>query len=188
MIDLLAQSNPHTRFTILRPQSLFGPHDKVFIPRLAQMMHHYGSVLLPRGGDALVDMTYFDNAIHAMWLASQIECDNLPSGRAYNITNGEPRTLRSIVQKLIDELNIHCRIRSVPYPMLDIIARSMERLGNKAAKEPALTHYGVSKLNFDFTLDTRRAETELGYTPLVTLDEGIEKTAAWLRDHGKLHR
>ncbi|WP_312826709.1 NAD(P)-dependent oxidoreductase, partial [Escherichia coli] len=36
VIDLLAQSNPHTRFTVLRPQSLFGPHDKVFIPRLAQ--------------------------------------------------------------------------------------------------------------------------------------------------------
>jgi len=46
----------------------------------------------------------------------------------------------------------------------------------------------VSKLNFDFTLDTQRAESELGYKPLVTLDEGIVRTAAWLRDHGKLHR
>ncbi len=64
--------------------------------------------------------------------------------------------LRSIVQKLIDELNIDCRIRSVPYPMLDMIARSMERLGRKSAKEPPLTHYGVSKLNFDFTLDILR--------------------------------
>lgn len=71
VINLLAQANPHTRFTILRPQSLFGPHDKVFIPRLAQMMQHYGSVLLPRGGSALVDMTYYENAVHAMWLASQ---------------------------------------------------------------------------------------------------------------------
>jgi hypothetical protein len=139
VIDLLAQSNPHTRFTVLRPQSLFGPHDKVFIPRLAQMMHHYGSVLLPRGGDALVDMTYYENAVHAMWLASQPDCDTLISGRAYNITNGEPCTLRTIVQRLIDELQIDCRIRSVPYPMLDMIARSMERFGNKSAKEPALT-------------------------------------------------
>ncbi len=32
VINLLAQANPHTHFTILRPQSLFGPHDKVFIP------------------------------------------------------------------------------------------------------------------------------------------------------------
>lgn len=188
VINLLAQANPHTRFTILRPQSLFGPHDKVFIPRLAQMMQHYGSVLLPRGGSALVDMTYYENAVHAMWLASQPACDHLPSARAWNISNGEPRPLRSIVQKLIDELGIKCRIRSVPYPMLDIIARSMERFGDKTAKEPAFTHYGVSKLNFDFTLDITRAQDELGYQPVVTLDDGIVRTAAWLRDHGKLHR
>lgn len=99
----------------------------------------------------------------------------------YNITNGEHRTLRSIVQKLIDELNIDCRIRSVPYPMLDMIARSMERLGRKSAKEPPLTHYGVSKLNFDFTLDITRAQEELGYQPVITTDEGIEKTAAATR-------
>ena len=155
---MLSQANPQTRFTILRPQSLFGPHDKVFIPRLAHMMHHYGSILLPHGGSALVDMTYYENAVHAMWLASQEACDKLPSGR------------------------------SVPYPMLDMIARSMERLGRKSAKEPPLTHYGVSKLNFDFTLDITRAQEELGYQPVHTLDEGIEKTAAWLRDHGKLPR
>ncbi len=57
VISMLSQANPQTRFTILRPQSLFGPHDKVFIPRLAHMMHHYGSILLPHGGSALVDMT-----------------------------------------------------------------------------------------------------------------------------------
>lgn len=188
VINLLAQANPNTRFTVLRPQSLFGPHDKVFIPRLAQMMHHYGSVLLPRGGAAQVDMTYYENAVHAMWLASQPLCDSLPSGRVYNITNGEPRSLKSIVQKLIHELDIHCRIRSVPYPMLDMVARSMERFGNKAAKEPSFTHYGVSKLNFDFTLDISRAEQELGYQPIVTLDEGIVQTAHWLKDHGKLPR
>jgi len=187
VVKLLAQANPNTRFTVLRPQSLFGPHDKVFIPRLAQMMHHYGSVLLPRGGAAMVDMTYYENAVHAMWLASQPECDALPSGRAYNITNGESRSLESIVQRLIDELDIRCRIRSVPYPMLDMVARSMERFGRKSAKEPTFTHYGVSKLNFDFTLDISRAEQELGYRPIVSLDEGIVQTAAWLRDHGKLH-
>ncbi|WP_313470990.1 NAD-dependent epimerase/dehydratase family protein, partial [Atlantibacter hermannii] len=188
VIQHLAQANPHTRFTILRPQSLFGPHDKVFFPRLVQMMRHYGSILLPRGGDALVDMTYHENAVHAMWLASSASCDALPSGRAFNITNGEARPLRQIVEQLIAELGIRCRIRSVPYPMLDIIARSLERMGNKSEKEPALTHYGVSKLNFDFTLDISRAENELGYQPVVGLDEGITRTALWLKDHGTLLR
>ncbi|MDP1265331.1 NAD-dependent epimerase/dehydratase family protein, partial [Klebsiella pneumoniae] len=43
VINLLAQANPQTRFTILRPQSLCGPHDKVFLPRLAHMMQPSGS-------------------------------------------------------------------------------------------------------------------------------------------------
>ncbi|RAV24838.1 NAD(P)-dependent oxidoreductase, partial [Staphylococcus warneri] len=64
---------------------------------------------------------------------------------------------------------------------------SMEHFGNKSAKEPDFTHYGVSKLNFDFTLDISRAQQELGYQPIVTLDEGVTRTAAWLKDHGKLH-
>lgn len=188
VIGLLAQANPNTRFTILRPQSLFGPHDTVFFPRLVQMMRRYGSVLLPHGGSAMIDMTYQENAVHAMWLASGIACDKLPSGRAYNITNMEPRPLRGIVEKLITDLGIRCKIRSVPYPMLDMMARSLERLSGKSAREPALTHYGVSKLNFDFTLDTARAERELGYQPIVTLDDGITRTANWLSDHGTLHR
>ncbi|HCS1857541.1 TPA: SDR family NAD(P)-dependent oxidoreductase [Shigella dysenteriae] len=75
-----------------------------------------------------------------------------------------------------------------PHRFANEFARSMERLGRKSAKEPPLTHYGVSKLNFDFTLDITRAQEELGYQPVITLDEGIEKTAAWLRDHGKLPR
>ncbi|WP_145536165.1 NAD-dependent epimerase/dehydratase family protein [Yersinia thracica] len=183
VIQQLALSNPQTHFTILRPQGLFGPHDTVMLPRLLQMIKYYGTLLLPRGGDALVDMTYLGNAVHAMWLATQSQ--NTQSGRAYNITNQQPRPLRTIVQHLLKELDMPCRIRSVPYPMLDIMARAMEKLGNKAEKEPILTHYGVAKLNFDLTLDTQRAELELGYRPQVSLDEGIIRTARWLKEHGK---
>jgi len=186
VIQMLAQANPHTHFTILRPQSVFGAHDNVFFPRLVTMMRHYGSILLPRGGNAVVDMTYVENAVYAMWLATQRP--HSASGRAYNITNDDPRPLRTIVQKLISELGIPCKIRSVPYAMLDIVARSMERLNSRSPKEPILTHYGVSKLHFDFTLDISRAKSELGYLPQVSLDDGIQQSALWLKDHGTLHR
>lgn len=184
VIQQLALSNPQTHFTILRPQGLFGPHDTVMLPRLLQMIKYYGTLLLPRGGDALVDMTYLENAVHAMWQATQSQ--STLSGRAYNITNQQPRPLRTIALHLLEELGMTCRIRSVPYPMMDIMARAMEKLGNKAEKEPVLTHYGVAKLNFDLTLDTQRAELELGYRPIVSLDEGIIRTARWLKEHGKL--
>lgn len=185
VVQQLALSNPHTHFTILRPEGLFGPHDQIMLPRLLQMIKHYGCLLLPRNGDALVDMTYLENAVHAMWLATQRE--DRPSGRAYNITNQQPGPLRHIVQQLIDDLGMKCRIRSVPYPMLDMLARGMEKLARKNDKEPVLTHYGVAKLNFDLTLDTARARRELGYQPLITLEQGISRTAEWLKEHGGLH-
>lgn len=185
VVQQLALSNPQTHFTILRPQGLFGPHDKIMLPRLLHMIKHYGSLLLPRGGDALVDMTYLDNAVHAMWLATMKE--DTPSGRAYNISNLQACTLRTVLQQLIDELGMKCRIRSIPYPMLDMMARGMEKLGSKSEKEPVLTHYGVAKLNFDLTLNTTRAQQELGYQPQVSLEEGISRTARWLKEHGNLH-
>lgn len=100
VIQQLALANPQTCFTILRPQGLFGRHDNTMLPRLLQMIKRYGSVLLPRGGEALVDMTYLENAVHAMWLTTQKE--NLPSGRAYNITNQQAQPLQGLVQQLID--------------------------------------------------------------------------------------
>lgn len=152
------------------------------------MMYYYGSILLSYGGSALVDMIYYENVVYVMWLVSQEVCDKLFFGRVYNIINGEYRILRSIVQKLIDELNIDCRIRFVFYSMLDMIVRSMERLGRKLVKESSLIYYGVFKLNFDFTLDITRAQEELGYQSVIILDEGIEKIVVWLRDYGKLSR
>ncbi|MBU2672159.1 NAD(P)-dependent oxidoreductase [Hafnia paralvei] len=184
VIQNLALSNPQTHFTILRPQGLFGPHDKVLLPRLLNAMRRHGTLLLPRGGDALVDMTYEENAVHAMWLATQIE--TTPSGRTFNISNHQPRHLRTLLQHLIDELGVKCKIRSIPYPMLDMMARGMEKIGANSPKEPALTHYGVAKLNFDMTLDTSRAQLELGYHPVISIDEGIIRTAHWLKDHGRL--
>lgn len=77
-------------------------------------------------------MTYLENAVHAMWLATQSQ--KTLSGRAYNITNQQPRPLRTIVQQLLDALDMKCRIRSVPYPMMDIMARAMEKMSNKAEK------------------------------------------------------
>ncbi|MCL7679180.1 NAD-dependent epimerase/dehydratase family protein, partial [Klebsiella pneumoniae] len=106
-IQAAARQFTHVTFIILRPRGLFGAHDRVIIPRLLRQLEADRGVLrLPRGGEAMVDMTYHENAVHAMWLASSSACDALPSGRAYNITNGEARPLKSIVQKLIDELGM----------------------------------------------------------------------------------
>ena len=90
---LLAQAKiyPQTTYIMLRPCGLFGPHDRVIVPRLLQQLERDRGVLrLPGGGQALLDLTFAPNVVHAMDLASRQR--GLPSGAVYNITNHQPPT------------------------------------------------------------------------------------------------
>ncbi len=69
--------------------------------------------------------------------------------------------------------------------MLDMIARSMERNRQRSPCQR------ITACQTEFLIYARwptRAQDELGYQPIVTLDEGIERHRRPLRDHGNLPR
>lgn len=168
------------RCVIMRPRAIFGPHDRVLMPRILRMHRRCGGlVFLPRGGRAILDVTYVDNVVHAMRLASE---STLPEGvPTYNVTNNEPVELRQVLATLFRALGRRHRIVAVPYPVMAAAARFFEWLAGIGGKEPALTGYSVGALAFDLTIDTGRICRELGYRPIVTLEDGIVATADWLR-------
>lgn len=179
----IAARHPDTTFALLRPRGIFGPHDRVLLPRILRLLRERGGRLpLPRGGGALLDLTYVDNVVHAMQLATTVE--GYESGEAFNVTNGEPTTLRSMLEALLSRLGVRYAIASLPYPLLDAAARAMQAWSVHSGREPALTRYSVAALHFDMTLDIDKASRMLGYRPVVSLAQGIESTVHWVRSHG----
>jgi len=172
---------PDTQYIILRPRGLFGPHDRVIIPRLLQNIRGKNNVLrLPGGGMAQLDLTFVLNVVHAMALATTQE--NLPSGAIYNITNQQPQRLAQMVEAILNQqLNYQVTLQSVPYRLLSVVATGMEQMAKITGKEPMLTRYSVGAVYFDMTLDSQRAMNELGYRPLYSLEESIVRTGDWLR-------
>lgn len=175
---------PSMRFVILRPRAIFGPHDNVLMPRLARIIREReGTLPLPRKGKVMLDVTYVENVVHAMWLATTKNA--LESGMAFNITNHEPVALDDILRSLFcDTLEQPFRIASPPYMLMAGAARILEALSRLTGKEPALTAYSLGAINFDMTLSNTRAIEHLGYVPPVTLAEGIARTANWMKRHG----
>lgn len=173
-----------THAVCLRPRGIFGPHDRLLMPRIrALILAHNGVLPLPRGGEAVLDVTYVTNVVRAMWRASIAA--GLPARATYNITNGEPTPLAAVLRELfVSRLKLPLRIRALPYRVLDAAAIAMEAMARLTGNEPALTRYSVGALNFDMTLDLTRSRAELGYEPAVALDEGISRTATWLIRHG----
>lgn len=181
IIRNLAARHPATRYTMLRPRALFGPHDRVILPRLLRQIERDGGVLrLPRGGAAVLDLTYVGNVVHALQLATTQP--QLPAAAVYNITNHEPGRLIDLLDRLLrEEMGLAYRLQALPYPLLHGVAAGMEALARLTGREPPLTRYSVGAVNFDMTLDNRRAIAELGYHPPITLAEGIRRTATWQR-------
>jgi nucleoside-diphosphate-sugar epimerase len=179
-IAALVEHHPTTTYVILRPRALFGPHDRVILPRLLQQMQRdRGALRLPGGGQAVLDLTFVLNVVHAMQLASTRP---LTSGAIYNISNHEPGRLADILERLLKgEMGLAYRLQAVPYALLHRLAGAMEIGARFTGREPMLTRYSVGAVNFSMTLSNARAIAELGYTPRYTMDEGIRQTAAWLK-------
>ncbi|WP_159564646.1 NAD-dependent epimerase/dehydratase family protein [Budvicia diplopodorum] len=174
---------PDTTFVILRPRALFGPEDRVLIPRILSLIKQRNGVLpLPRGGETLMDMTFVMNAVQAMWLAT--DCAGIDSGSAYNITNQQPVALKQVIEQLLSRLNIEYRIKPLPYWILSRLAGSMELWSQYSHREPAFTRYSMGALNFDMTLDSTKARQELGYIPRYSIDDGIDLTVRWIKENG----
>lgn len=184
VITRAVSASPETRFIILRPRGLFGAHDRVIVPRvLGQLQRDRGVLRLPRGGNAVLDLTYVGNVVQAMLLATQRP--GLQSGRVYNITNHQPQRLRDMLDALLaQELGIRYHIRSLPWPLVSAAARGMELMGHLSGKEPSVTRYSAGTLGFDMTLSAARAIEELGYRPQFSLQEGIALTGEWWRQQG----
>ncbi|ROM92080.1 NAD(P)-dependent oxidoreductase [Pseudomonas brassicacearum] len=183
-IQALVPRYPNTTYVILRPRGLFGPHDRVILPRvLSRLEHDRGVLRLPGGGKALLDLTFVLNVVHAMDLASR--SNPLPSGATYNITNHQPMRLADMLHLLLHgQLGLRYQLQAIPYPLLHALAGGLELLSCATGKEPQLTRYSVAALNFDMTLSQVRATEELGYSPRYTMEQGIEQTGAWFRQQG----
>lgn len=175
---------PNTTYIIIRPRGLFGPHDRVIIPRvLAQIKRTSGILHLPAGGKAYVDLTFVLNVVYALFLASHNM--SLQSGEVFNITNQQPCHLNQVLEQLLKhKLQITYKIRPLPYPLLYTIAGVLELAASLTKREPALTRYSIGALYFDMTLSQQKAIERLGYTPRYNLTEAIDITANWLKQNG----
>lgn len=169
---------------ILRPRALFGPRDTTIIPRLIELNGQRGFPL-PNKGKTLVDLTYTDNVVRAIELA--LTAPEQCIGEVYNITNGEPVYIKVALQQLFTALHMPMNSKPIPYSILYCLAAILEG-GHKVFipdKEPILTRYSASVLGKNQTLSIEKARKDLGYAPVISIQEGIERYATWWHEQNK---
>jgi nucleoside-diphosphate-sugar epimerase len=169
-----------------RPRLMWGPGDAQLVPRLARRAHA-GRLRLVGHGDNLIDTTYIDNAAQAHFdafehLAPGAAC----AGRAYFISNGEPKPAREIVNALLAAVGAPPVTKTLPFPVAYAIGAVCEAAWSvlPLEGEPPLTRFLAEQLGTTHWYDMAPATRDFGYVPRVSLDEGLARLAESYRRPG----
>lgn len=160
---------------IIRPRGLFGIGDTSIIPRLINANRKIGIPLF-NDGKNIVDITCVENVALALRLA--IESKNAV-GNTYNITNGEPREFKNILEKLFEQINEPPKYLKINLKLMYGVSSIIEFIYKlfHIYKEPMITKYNICTLGYSQTLNIEKAKKDLNYIPKMTLSEGIKKYA-----------
>ena len=177
---VLAANDTALATVALRPRLIWGPGDTQLLPRIAERARA-GRLRLVGGGGNLVDTTYIDNAAQAHFDAFEhLEPGAACAGRAYFISNGEPKPMREIVNGLLAAVGAPPVTKSLPFPLAYAIGAACEALWTVLPLhgEPPLTRFLAEQLATTHWYDMGPARRDFGYAPRVSIAEGLQRLAA----------
>ncbi|MBF0472369.1 MAG: NAD-dependent epimerase/dehydratase family protein [Nitrospirae bacterium] len=163
----------------IRPGNVFGPNDHTFIEKYADALTA-GKGGYIGGGRTWTAPTYVENLVDGIVLAC---FKKEAAGEAFFITDGLEIDWRTFTEKLCIELGIKPPILSIPFRVGYIIAYLMEIIYKlfQIKKDPLLTRYRISNGGRDYHFSIKKAAVLLGYSPKVTLEDSVKRTAQWYK-------
>jgi 2-alkyl-3-oxoalkanoate reductase len=165
--------------TIVRPGWIYGPGDSSSFARVARRVEQGKMVTLGWGANHL-PVIYVRDVAEGILLAAK---SPQAEGRSYLLVNDEPVTQRDFLETLAAELGTPPPARRVPYRlglMLGVLAEAKGRLA-RSQEPPPVTRYGVQLLGGENRFVIDRARRELGFSPKVSLAEGVRRSVEWYR-------
>jgi len=177
---VLAANGPQLATIALRPRLIWGPGDQHLLPKLIERAKA-GRLRLVGGGHNLVDTTYIDNAADAHLCAfDHLKPGAACAGRAYFISNGEPRPLREMINALLSAVDAPPVHASLPFPMAYLIGAICEGVWPllRLEGEPPLTRFLAEQLHTTHWYSMTPAARDFGYVPKISIAEGLQKLRA----------
>ena len=165
----------------LRPHLIWGPDDPHFFPRLIGRAKA-GRLRIVGTGKNLIDSTYIDNVVDAHILAlERLSPGSAIAGKSYFITNGEPLPAEDLINRFLKAGGLPPVTRRIPAGPAYAAGAVMEFFSHLLGKkeEPMMTRFLATELSCSHWYDISAAKKDLGYSPNVTIDEGMERLRTW---------
>ncbi|MBF8269928.1 MAG: 3-beta-hydroxysteroid dehydrogenase/isomerase family protein [Gammaproteobacteria bacterium] len=160
----------------LRPHLIWGPGDPHLIGRILKRATS-GRLRLVKG-ENLVDTTYIDNAAAAhLQAADALQVGATCAGKAYFISNGEPRVLHELINAILAAYRLPPVTKTITPALaytLGVLSEFVYTLG-RIKREPLMTRFVAKQLSCTHWYDISAARRDFGYTPTISIAEGLRR-------------
>lgn len=163
--------------TVVRPSWIYGPRDRVSMPRVIEALRA-GKVPIVGKGDNFLNVIYAGDVADGAILAG-----THPSalGQAYNLSSAGEVSQVHLLNTMTDALQLPRIQKHVPFWLAfrwaflsEFFARMFRR-----RNPPTLTRKAISLVGRPTQFSTEKARTQLGWQPQVPIEEGIQRTLEW---------
>jgi nucleoside-diphosphate-sugar epimerase len=164
----------------LRPHLIWGPGDHHLIPRLIDRARAR-KLLRVGDGTNLVDNIYVDNAAIAHIQAAEALSPTSPvCGRAYFLSQGDPVNCWDWINEILQMAGLPRVKKSISFfwaYRLGYLLESYHEMFD-IQREPRMTRFLAAQLAKSHYFDISRAKRDFGYSPAVSIDEGMKRLGA----------
>jgi dihydroflavonol-4-reductase len=166
---------------IVRPTGIYGPGDRRLLKLFRGVARERFFML--GSGRIFYHLTHIDDLVEGFRL-----CASVPQAadRTYILAGPEVTTLRELVALIAEEAGVPPpRVRLPVWPFW-MAGAACEAVCAPLGVEPPLYRRRVDFFTKSRAFDIKRARAEIGYSPKVSLREGIRRTLDWYRQAGWL--
>lgn len=159
----------------IRPRMIWGEDDQTILPVVLKM-HEEGKFMWVNHGKNLTSTTNVKNLVHAIELALT-EGENR---NAYFVTDGEAVPFKQFLSAYALTKNIDLGDKSIPVWMMLSLGAVVETIWKvfNLKSEPLMTRFTANIMCRDCIINDDKAQEQLGYMPVVTLQQGLDELTA----------
>ena len=185
---LILDSNGKNGLTTvsLRPHAIWGPRDVTgFFPRIVRMLKEKKLKDFTEGKEVMLDMCYVTNIADACILAGR---SNKAGGKAYFIIDDDTVDSWKFLDRVADQFEIPRLSKKLSLRAAKTAASVFELLWKipylAENYPPPITRYALEMMTHSTTYTIDAAKRDLGYSPGVSVDEGLRRLKEWVREIG----
>lgn len=172
---------------VLRLPMIYGPGTFLIVPKLFGMVRR-GFYPLIGNGSTKMEFCFVENAVKAIILAGE---KDEASGELFYVSDSRSYSIKEVINHIACSMDKKVRFITVPIWAANLTGLAWEiaakllpfpPIVSKYSKKPFFSRETVYWTTRDVNIvSTEKIKSVLGYSPDVTIEQGCQKTAQWLK-------